>query len=335
MIKEAIPKLIAKNNLTQQEMEGVFEEIMSGAATPVQIASFLTALRMKTETVDEITAAAVVMRRHARKIKTKHKDLLDTCGTGGDSLHTFNISTISALVCTGAGVIVAKHGNRAVSSKCGSADLLEALGVKIDIQPERMEECLDKIGIAFLFAPYLHPAMRFAAPVRREIGIRTIFNLLGPLTNPADAKNQILGVYDKNLTEVFAQVLKNLGSEHVLVVSGLDGLDEVSTTTKTKVSELINNKISTYELDPTQYGIKLAKPQDLIGQDAGFNAKLAKDILEGKECPQKEAVLLNAACGIYAANKTDSIKDAIKLAQDSLNSKRALEKLNLLIELTN
>ena len=240
MIKEAIANVVERKNLTEDEMVSVMREIMEGEATPAQIAAFITSLRMKGETVDEITGAARVMREKALKVKTKASVVIDTCGTGGDESFTFNISTAAAFVAAGAGLTVAKHGNRSVSSKSGSADVLKSLGVNIEAEVQKVEECLDSIGIGFLFAPLMHSAMKYAAPVRREIGIRTIFNILGPLTNPAGAQYQVLGVYRSELTEVLANVLKNLGSARALVVSGNDGLDEMTLTTETKVTELKN-----------------------------------------------------------------------------------------------
>lgn len=335
MIKEAIASLIEKKDLSKDITCQAVEEIMRGSATPAQIAAFLVALRLKGETVEEITACAEVMRRHVTKIKSKEKFVLDTCGTGGDGAGTFNISTISALVAAGAGIVVAKHGNRSVSSKCGSADLLIELGVRVDIEPEKIEQCLGEIGFGFLYAPLLHPAMKYATPVRREMGIRTIFNILGPLTNPADADYQLLGVYDAGLTEVLAKVLKNLGSTHVLVVHGEDGLDEVTTTGKTQISELKDGKTKTYRIKPAQFGIRKNLPEDLKGGDAAFNAKITCDILKGRGEAKRDAVLLNAGCAIYAADQVSSIKEGIIKAAESIDSGKAQEKLELLKEFTN
>ncbi|UCB57673.1 MAG: anthranilate phosphoribosyltransferase [Candidatus Omnitrophota bacterium] len=335
MIREAISRLAEKKDLSQETMTGAMEEIMSGQASAAQIAAYLLGLRMKGETVDEITCAAQVMRRHVTKIKSRETFLLDTCGTGGDSSGTFNVSTISALVASGAGVKVAKHGNRSVSSKCGSADLLMALGVKIDIAPEKIEKCLEEIGFAFLYAPLLHPAMKYATPVRREMGIRTIFNILGPLTNPASASNQLLGVYDKGLTETLARVLKNLGTKHALVVHGEDGLDEVTTVSKTLISELKDGRIKNYKIKPGQFALSRTSREDLKGGDAAFNAKIAYDILRGKGDMRRSIVLLNAGCAIYAADKAASIKEGVIKAATSIDSGAALEKLELLKEFTN
>jgi len=335
MIKEAIDILLKKESLSSELMGQALEEIMTGKTQAGQIAAFLTGLRVKGETVEEITAAAKVMRKHVTKIKTEKRPLLDTCGTGGDGSGTFNISTIGALVAAGAGVTVAKHGNKSVSSKCGSADLLIELGVKIDLEPKKVEACLEKVGFGFLYAPLLHPAMKYATPVRREMGIRTIFNILGPLTNPAGADSQLLGVYDAALTEDLAEVLKNLGSKHVLVVHGEDGLDEVTTTARTQISELKDGQLNTYKIDANKYGLNLVSLQELKGGDAAFNATVAGEILKGKTGPQRDIVLLNAACAIYAADKAASIQAGLTSAAQSIDTGRALEKLELLREFTN
>lgn len=334
MIKKTIAQLIKKQDLSQNIVRQAMEEIMTGLASPAQIAAFLTALRLKGETVEEITACVNVMRRHVTKVKSQ-KNLLDTCGTGGDGSGTFNISTISALAAAAAGVTVAKHGNKSVSSRCGSADLLATMGVKIEIEPQRMQRCLNEIGFAFLYAPLLHKAMKYATPVRREMGIRTIFNILGPLTNPAGANYQLLGVYAPGLTEVLAKVLKNLGSKHVLVVHGEDGLDEVTTTGSTQISELKNSRVKTYQINPAEFGIKQARPQDLKGGEPLFNAKLTQDVLRGKGGLRRDIVLLNAGCAIYAADKASSIKEGIAQAAEAIDSGKAREKLELLKKFTN
>ncbi len=335
MIKEYIAKLVEKVNLLPEEAEGVMEEVMSGAASPAQIGSFLTALRMKGESVDEITVFVRVMRRYSAKVHAKQNDLLDTCGTGGDGKHTFNISTIAALVAAGAGVSIAKHGNRSVSSKCGSADLLKELGVNIESPIGVVERCINEAGIGFLFAPLLHPAMKFAAVPRKEIGIRTVFNILGPLTNPAGANYQLLGVYDANLTKVMAEVLKNLGSIHAMIVHGSDGLDEVTTTSDTIVSELSGGKVINYRIKPEDFGMKRASAQDLDGGDPVVNARIAMEILNGKNGPRRDVVLLNAGCAIYVANKAKDTNEGIELARKSIDSKEALRRLELLKEWTN
>lgn len=334
MIEEAILKLNKKINLTAQEMQQVMQEIMTGQVSDDKIATFLAELRLKGETPKEITAAAKVMRKFSVRIKSNEDIILDTCGTGGDKSGTFNISTISAFVVAASGIAVAKHGNRSVSSKCGSADLLEALGVNINISPEAVEQCLAKIGIGFLFAPKLHPAMKYAMPARQKLKTRTIFNILGPLTNPAQAAHQVLGVFDKDLVEPLAEVLKNLGVKHALVVHGLDGLDEVTTTTKTIVCEVKDKKIFSYEIDPLDFGIDKATSEDLRGADIATNVEIARDILAGKKGPERDIVLLNSACAIYAADKAGDIKIALKLAEKSIDSGKAKEKLTLLIDFT-
>lgn len=330
MIKEAIAKVIKCGDLSPSEMGSVMEEIMTGAATVGQMASFLTALSTKGETIDELTAAVSVMRRHVRKIKAKKRMVLDTCGTGGDRKGTFNISTIAAFVAAGAGVTVAKHGNRSVSSSCGSADLLEELGIDINLKEADLEECLNSFGIAFLFAPNLHPAMKYAAPVRKEIGIRTIFNLLGPLTNPASATHQLIGVYDASWTRPLACVLGRLGARHALVVHGKDGLDEVTTVCDTLVSECRGGRVRSYRINPRDFGIKRSEPDGLCGGSREVNAEIAMDVLEGGCGAKRDIVVLNAGCAIYAADKARSIKEGIKMAERSLDSKAALKKLELL-----
>ena len=335
MIKEMIAKLIDKVDLTRAEAGQVMQEIMRGEATMAQIAAYLVAMRLKCESIDEITGSAEAMRQYATKIIATKTNLLDTCGTGGDRSYTFNISTLSAIVAAGAGAVVAKHGNRAVSSMCGSADVLKELGVNIEARPEVMQKCLNQIGIAFLFAPLLHESMKYAAPVRREIGIRTVFNILGPMTNPANARHHLLGVFNINLTDALAKALAKLGSKHVLVVAGKDGLDEITTTTETVISELKNGKVRTYKIKPSDFGIKKAKPADLKGKDVSFNAKLALDILNGKKGPQRDIVILNAGAALYAADIAKNIKAGIKMAKESIDSGKAKAKLEALKRMTN
>ncbi|OGS46047.1 MAG: anthranilate phosphoribosyltransferase [Elusimicrobia bacterium RIFOXYD2_FULL_34_15] len=341
MIKEAIAKIVQRENLTEKEAIDVMTEIMTGQATEAQIASFITALRMKGETIDEITGCAKVMREHATKIKVKKhaididrdeinidwETIVDTCGTGGDKTKTFNVSTVTAFVVAGAGVVVAKHGNRAVTSKCGSADVLEELGINLDLTFEKVEECINKIGIGFLYAPMLHSAMKYAIGPRRQISIRTIFNILGPLTNPAGANAQVLGVYSPDLTETLAFVLKNLGSKSAFVVHGIDAIDEISITGKTQISELKNGIIKTYLIKPEDFGLKRAEPEDIAGGDAKENAKTIIDILEGKKGPKRDIVLLNAAAALTAAGKSSKIKVGIELAEKSIDLGKALKKL--------
>ncbi len=335
MIKEAIAQVIEKRDLAESEMVGAFEEIMSGGASPAQIGAFITALRMKGETVEEITGAAKVMREKALHIKAKAKTIVDTCGTGGDESGTFNISTTAAFVTAGAGLTVAKHGNKSVSSKSGSADVLRALGVNIEAEVSHVEKCLDEIGIGFLFAPMLHSAMKFAIGPRREIGIRTIFNILGPLTNPAGAHSQVLGVYDSKLTAPLAKVLYNLGSSHVFVVHGADGLDEITLTGRTYISELKGGKIKNYEIVPKDFGLKRCKREELLGGDSEANARITLDILNGKKGPHRDIVLLNAAAAITAGGKTRNLEEGIVAAAGSIDSGMAMKKLDDLRRLTN
>ena len=334
MIKEAIEKINNKENLSVKETEDVFTEIMTGKVDTEVIASFLIALKEKKESVDEITGAATVMRKFATKINVKSERLLDTCGTGGDGADTFNISTISAFVASGAGVVVAKHGNRAVSSKCGSADLLTALGVNIDIDKSAVEKCIDEIGIGFLFAPKLHLAMKYAMPARKMIKTRSIFNILGPLTNPAGAKFQILGVYDESLIVPMANVLKNLGSKRALVVRGKDGLDEITTTDVTCLAELKNGEVKPHIIQAQRLGFQPAKVEDLKGGDADLNAKIALSILKGEKGPKRDIVLLNAGAAICITGITESFQEGIKKAEESIDSGSALRKLEKLIKIT-
>lgn len=332
MIEKAIEKLSQGWDLTADQMKAAIEEIMSGRAETSSIVSFLTELSKKQETIEELTAAAQEMRRHAIKINTSQKKVLDTCGTGGDKIGTFNVSTVVAFVASGCGITVAKHGNRSVSSRCGSADILEALGVNIHMTKEELEKCLEEIGIAFLFAQDLHPAMKYAMPARKQIGAKTMFNILGPLTNPAGATHQLIGVYDGRWTEVLAKVLGNLGSEHAMVVHGKDGLDEITITTETSVSEIHQGEIANYEIKPEDFGFKRARLEKLSGGDASMNAKILLDILNGQKGPRRDTVILNSAAAIYVADKAPSIKEAVALAKESIDSGRALEKLNLLKE---
>lgn len=335
MIKEAIAKLVEQIDLTRHEAAQVMQEIMSGQATLAQISAYLVTMRLKGETIDEIAGSAEIMRQHAAKIKFTGANLLDTCGTGGDSSHTFNISTIAAFVAAGAGATVAKHGNRAVSSKCGSADLLKELGVNIEAPVTVVEKCLKEAKIAFLFAPLLHESMKYAAPVRKEIGVRTIFNILGPMTNPACARHHLLGVFSADLTKPLASALGKLGSRHVLVAHGLDGLDEITTTSETVISELKNGKVKTYKIKPSDFGVKKSKPADLKGGDAACNARLALEILNGKKGPKRDIVALNAGAALYAVDIAKTIKEGIKLAEEAIDNGRALRKLEELKRLTN
>ncbi len=334
-IQSAIKKVVEKNSLSVAEARDVFNEIMSGEATDAQIAALIVALRMKGESVDEITGAAMTMREKAIGVKPDDiKYLVDTCGTGGDGADTFNISTAAALVAAGAGAKVAKHGNRCVSSKCGSADVLEALGVTITVTPEKMKECLDTAGIAFLFAPTLHKAMKYAAGVRKDISIRTVFNLLGPLTNPAKAPAQLIGVFAESLTEVFAGVLKNLGSAHAYIVHGMDGLDEITICGETKVSELYDGSIRTYVVKPEDFGLKSASRQEIAGGSPADNAGIINELLDGKPGPCRDVVCLNAAFALTAAGIAKSPHEGIRMAAESIDSGAARAKLLRLVELT-
>lgn len=332
MIKDLIAQLINKKDLTALQMQQVMREILSGTVDTADIVAFLTSLNDKRQTVEELTAAVNEMLKYVEPIIVDKSNILDTCGTGGDKKGTFNISTLTALVASGAGVTVAKHGNRSVSSKCGSADILEALGVNINMDKVKIKKCLQEIGIAFLFAPALHPAMRYVMPARKQIGQKTIFNILGPLINPARATNQLIGVYSKEWTTPLAEVLRNLGTKHVLVVHGSDGLDEVTTTDKTFICEAIGGVIKNYEISPEDFGLSRARPQDLLGGSISENVKIAQEVLGGIKGSAQDIVLLNAACAIYVADKTDTIAKGIKLAQKSIDSGEALKKLKLLKE---
>jgi len=336
MIKDAIGKIVEGVDLKREEMIACMNEIMTGEATQAQIGSFITALRLKGETVEEITGAAMVMREKATKINISSDEvIIDTCGTGGSATNTFNISTTVAFVVSGAGAKVAKHGNRGVSSLCGSADVIKALGVNIDIPPEKVQECIQNIGIGFLYAPLFHGAMKFAIGPRREIGIRTIFNILGPLTNPANATCQVLGVYNKDLTEKLANVLNNLGSRRALVVYGMDTLDEITITGNTKVSELKDKKVRTYYVKPQDFGMKQARLDDIKGGSIEENAGIVREVLEGEKGPRQDVVLMNAASALVVADKAKDFKEGIKIARESIESGMAKEKLEKLIEFTN
>lgn len=330
MIQEINEILAQGRNLTPDQMQAAMEEIMIGRVETPKIVEFLNRLNKKGQSIEEITAAALVMRRYASKIHTDKEVILDTCGTGGDKLGTFNVSTAVAFVASGCGITVAKHGNRSVSSLSGSADILEALGININMSPEKLEKTLNEIGIAFLFAPNLHPAMKYAMPARKELGVKTIFNLLGPLTNPAGATHQLIGVYAKLLTEILANVLAKLGTAHSLVVYGEDGLDEITTTAPTFVSEVYKGKVKNFEVTPEDFGFKRAQVEALKGGSASDNAQILLDILKGKTGHGRDIVLLNSAAAIYTADKVNSIKEGIALARDSIDSGKALEKLELL-----
>jgi anthranilate phosphoribosyltransferase len=334
-MKTMTKKLVDRGNLTESEAESAMRCIMSGEATPAQISSFLTALRLKGETVAEITAFARVMRQFAAQIKPNvGGTLVDTCGTGGDKIKTFNISTAVALVAAGAGIPIAKHGNRSVTSKAGSADVLETLGVKIDLEPQGVKRCIEEIGFGFMFAPVFHRAMKYATPVRREMGIRTVFNVLGPLTNPANAQAQILGVYDCELTEKLAGVLKGLGVKRAMVVHGLDGLDEISNLGRTQISELKDCEVRTYIARPRDFGFNPAKPQDIRGYDREKNAGLMLKLLHGGNGPRRDIILMNSAAAMIVGGKASNFKEGVEIAKETIDSGGAYEKLMSLIEAT-
>ena len=334
-IRQAIDKLVNRVDLSEAETIEVMNQIMTGEATPLQVAAVLTALRMKGETVDEITGAARVMREKAHRVNVGSKTVLDTCGTGGDQKGTFNISTTSAFVIAGAGVNVAKHGNRSVSSQSGSADVLGALGVKVDAPRERVEQCIAKIGIGFLFAPLLHEAMKYAVQPRRDIGIRTIFNILGPLTNPAMATHQLIGIYSGELLAAIAHVLKNLGSMRAMIVHGLEGLDEISLCGPTKVAELRDGQVREYTVEPGQFGFKSCQLEELHGGNAAQSALIVRSVLEGKPGPARDVVLLNSGAALYVGGRAATIADGIGLAAESIDSAKARQKLEQLVEMTN
>ena len=335
MIKEAIIKLSKKQDLTYTEAENVMDEIMSGQATPVQMSAYLTALSLKGETIDEITASAAGMRAHC--IKLLHDmDVLEIVGTGGDGANSFNISTTSSLVIAAGGVPVAKHGNRGASSKSGAADVLEALGVKITLTPERSAEILKKINICFLFAQNYHIAMKYVAPIRKELSIRTVFNILGPLSNPAGANMELMGVYDQALVEPLAQVMANLGVNRGMVVYGQDSLDEISMCAPTSVCEIKDGKFTSYEITPEQFGYTRCEKEALTGGTPAENAEITKAILKGEEKGAKrQAVCLNAGAALYIAGKADSVEAGVKLAESLIDSGVALKKLEEFVEETN
>ena len=321
-------KLLSAQNLTEQEAKQIMNQIMQGELTDAQIASFLTALRIKGETVEEILGCAQAMRNNAVQLKKNYQLAVDTCGTGGDGKGTFNISTITAFVVAGAGLKVAKHGNRGVSSKSGSADLLEALGIDIQLTPVEVEKCLQEIGIAFFFAPIFHPAMKYAITPRREIGFRTIFNLLGPLTNPAGVKCQVLGVYDPSLTEVIARVLVKLGTQEAMVVCSESGIDEITLTEKTKISRINNGTVENFYLEPEDLGLGKCNLEDIQGSDADINAKIALEILENKiRNSRRDIVLANTAAALMTGGKAKNWEEGIKKAEESIDSGAAFQKL--------
>lgn len=334
MIKEAINILSRKEDLTEEMMEQVMDEIMTNNATDAQKSAFLMALAMKGETIQEITSAARIMRKHCERF-LNDQEVLEIVGTGGDGSNTFNISTMASIVTSAAGIPVAKHGNRAASSKCGTADCLEALGVKIDLDPEKSERLLREINICFLFAQKYHTAMRFVGPVRKEMGVRTLFNILGPLANPAGASMQLLGVYSEELVEPLARVLHNLGVKKAMVVYGVDSIDEISLSAPTKVCEFKGDTFETYEINPEQFGFVRCKKEELAGGEPAENAKIAMEILNGAKGAKTDAVLLNAGAAIHIASDHLSLEQGIEKAREILESGKALEQLQQFIEQSN
>ena len=334
--KETLGQLLERQDLTHEAMLGVMHQVMGGELTQAQIAAFLIALRAKGETVDEIAAAAMVMRELSIKVDIQDKaHLIDTCGTGGDGIQTFNVSTISAFVAAAAGAKVAKHGGRSVSSTCGSADVLEALGVNVNQTPQQVAASVNEIGIGFMFAPNHHSAMKHAAPVRRELGVRTLFNLLGPMTNPANAHRQVMGVFDQSLTNKLAKVLQQLGSEHVLVVNGADGMDEISFTGDTFVAELKNGEVTEYLMNPAQWGLGIHDVKDIQIQNAEESKAMILAVLNGKPGAARDIVLLNAGAAIYVSGLVDTMQAGVEKAAAVIDSGAALQKLHQLISYSN
>lgn len=331
MIASAIKRIVAGEHLGREEMHDVFSAVMEGKVSDVQKAALLVGLRMKGETADEITGAALAMRERITPLDVDREDLVDTCGTGGDGKGTFNISTLSAIVAAGAGARVAKHGNRAVSSSCGSADLLSALGVRIDLDAAQMSRVLQRIGISFLFAPKLHPAMGAVAGVRRELGLRTIFNIVGPLTNPAFARRQVLGVYTADLVKVVAQVLRDLGAEHALVVHSRDGLDEISVSAATNVCEIRDGQIRCYEVTPDDFGVQSHPLSAVVGGDTETNARIARSVLAGEGGAPRDVVVVNAAAALYVSGAVPTLREGAELATESIASGKARRKLEQLV----
>jgi len=334
MFRDHLKKIIEGVHLDENQMADVMTEIFSGSLTDAQIGAFMGALATKGETDQELAGAARAMRRKAHRIQSSAGTIVDTCGTGGDGASTFNISTTTAFVVAGCDITVAKHGNRSVSSKCGSADVLEALGVRLDVDPELVEEAVEDIGIGFLFAPLYHSAMRFAATARKEVGLRSIFNMLGPLTNPAGANCQIIGVYAPELTEMFAHTLRLLGSRQAYVVHGHDGLDEISVCAPTRISELKEGQVRTFNFNPEAHFDALADPGDLVGGDPATNADITRRILEGETGPRRNVVLLNAAAALTAAGKATDFADGIEQAAQAIDSGAAKDKLAALAAFT-
>jgi anthranilate phosphoribosyltransferase len=335
-MREYIASIIGSKDLSREEAYEAMSAIMGGGVSDALISAFLTALKIKGETVDEISGFSDAMLEKAKKVEVKGMDLVDTCGTGGDELNTFNISTTAAFIAAGAGVNIAKHGNRSVSSRSGSADVLESCGVQIELGPEAVAECIEKAGMGFIYARMAHSAMKYVAPVRQELGMRTVFNILGPITNPAMANGRVLGVYDVSLLGVMAGALRNLGVERAFIINSENGMDELSTASRSKVVYLEDGYITEYMLDPAKLGFKRAEISELKGGDAGHNAILMKDILSGKiKGPMRDTAVLNAAAAIIAGKLADRMEDSLRMAEQSLDEGRALEKLEKLVEVSN
>ncbi|PTD93482.1 anthranilate phosphoribosyltransferase [archaeon SCG-AAA382B04] len=334
MIKTQIKRIIDKKDLSSETSKEVMDDIMKGKATSEEIASFITAMKMKGETHTELTQFAKIMRKHSTDFDTNKRQITDNCGTGGDDYNTFNISTTTSFVVSATSIPVAKHGNRGMSSKCGSADVLEQLGVNLDLSPNKAEELLEKIDLTFLYAPRFHPSMKNAIKPRKEVGVKTFFNLLGPLTNPAEPNTQVVGVYSPDLTKKIAKVLRELGLERAMVVHG-DGLDEITSTGPTKISELVKGEINTYKLTPEDIGIKKTTIKDLEGGNPQYNAKALKKVLKNEAPAKKQSILANSAALIYLYGKSNSIKEGVEIAEKSIETGRALEKLNQLIKFSN
>lgn len=334
-MKELLQKVVAGQDLTREEAGRAMDMMLEGTVSPVLVSSFLTALRMKGETVEEIVGCCEMMKSKGGSVHLDHDNYIDFVGTGGDGTNTFNVSTTSMFVCAAAGVTLAKHGNRAASSKSGSADLLEALGVNIMLEPAEVEECVKTTGMGFMNAQKFHKAMKNVAPIRKELGIRTIFNMLGPLSNPSGATRQVIGVFSREMVPVFAMVMKEMGVKNALVICGSDGMDEITVTGKTYVNEIKDGNITAYEIDPRDYGIEYAKPEDIKGGTGEDNAEIAKAIFAGEKGPKRDIVVMNSAAGIYIGGKASSYAEAVEIARNVIDSGKVIEKVNELVEFTN
>lgn len=334
-MKELLKKVVEGENLTRTEAARAMDLMLEGKATPVMMSSFLTAMRMKGETIEEIVGCTEMMKSKGCSVSLDTDEYIDFVGTGGDGTNTFNVSTTSMFVCAAAGVTVAKHGNRAASSKSGASDLLEALGVNIMLEPEQVEQCIKEIGIGFMNAQKFHKAMKNVAPIRKEIQIRTIFNMLGPLSNPSGATRQVIGVFSRNKVSVFSRVMSTMGVKRAMVVCGSDGMDEITVTGKTYVNEIKDGKILEYEIDPKDYGIEYAEPEDIMGGSGEENAEITRKIFAGEKGPKRDIVVLNSAAGIYIGGKADTYAEAIEIAKKMIDEGHVIDKLNELVEFTN